>query len=165
MICRGESYVVLEEASEFPGECGGKLRTTVRDDGVVEAESFEHMIKKNLCYSCGINGLGARSEDYPLRKPMVYYDHNRVMALGGGKVGDEIDRQLFEGQGDRQRDRIEGGNRGVCVDFVLLTDSASINKVFHERREAWPPVIAFEESFGTEDSHMTRGGGGVNGME
>ena len=73
------------------------MRASIGDDGIVEAKLFEHMIEKNLCYSHGINGFRARSKDYPLHKPVVYYDHNRVMPVREGKISDKIDRQLLEG--------------------------------------------------------------------
>ena len=28
---------------------------------------------------------------------MVYYDHNRVVAIGGRKIGDEVNRELLKG--------------------------------------------------------------------
>ena len=73
------------------------MRASIRDDGIMEAKSFEHVIEKNLCYSHSINGFRARSKDYSLRKPVVYYDHNRVVPVGEGKISDKIDRQLLEG--------------------------------------------------------------------
>ena len=68
------------------------MRASIRDDDIVEAKSFEHVIKKNLCYSRDINDFRARGKDYPLRKPMVYYDHDRVVPIGEGKISDKIDR-------------------------------------------------------------------------
>ena len=73
------------------------MRASIEDDGIVEAKSFEHVIEKNLCYSRGINGFRARSKDYSLCKPVVYYDHDRVVPVGEGKISDKIDRQLLEG--------------------------------------------------------------------
>ena len=35
VIGHGQSHVILEEASEFLSEDGGKLRTTIRDDCVM----------------------------------------------------------------------------------------------------------------------------------
>ena len=35
---------------------------------------------------------------------MVYYDHNRVVADEGRKIGDEVDRELFEEEGGRGGD-------------------------------------------------------------
>ena len=68
------------------------MRALIRDDGIVEAKLFEHMIEKNLHYSRGVNGFRARSKDYSLHKPVIYYDHDRVVPIGEGKISDKIDR-------------------------------------------------------------------------
>ena len=65
----------------------------------METKSLEDKVEKQLGDSCCINSLGAMSEDYPLCKAMVNHDHNRIKASGEGKIGDEIDRELFEGIG------------------------------------------------------------------
>ena len=41
------------------------------------------------------------------------------------------------------------------VDFVLLTDHTSINKVFDEGGKSQPPVVSFKDGLGAEDPHMT----------
>ena len=46
VIGSGESYVVVEETCKFPCECRSELRTTVRDEGVVKTEAFEHKVEK-----------------------------------------------------------------------------------------------------------------------
>ena len=38
----------------------------------------ENMEEKELGYSCHINDFVARAENYPLHKPMVYYDHDQI---------------------------------------------------------------------------------------
>ena len=65
------------------------------------------------------------------------------MSVGKGKVGDKVDRELFER-------KVRGGLNGqerrdhrVCANFVLLANGASSNKVVNEHREAWPPEVAF----------------------
>ena len=50
------------------------------------------------------------------------------MSIGGGKIGDEVDIELFEEQGGGRRDRGQWGTSGVMIDFVLLTYSASCNE-------------------------------------
>ena len=51
------------------------------------------------------------------------------------------------------------------VDFVLLTEGASINEVFYKGRETRPPKVTFKDSLGMEDTHVTHGGGRVDGVE
>ena len=62
--------------------------------------------------SCSINGFRARSEDYPLCKAMVDHDHNRIKPRIEREVSDEINRELFEGEGNRGRDRTESCLKG-----------------------------------------------------
>ena len=42
----GESYVVVEEACKFSCECRSELWTTIRDEGVVKTETFEHKVEE-----------------------------------------------------------------------------------------------------------------------
>ena len=96
---------------------------------------------------------------------MVYYDHNRVVAIRGRKIGDEVDRELLKGEGDRGGDGHKWRDDRISVDLVLLTDGAAINEVFHEGEETWPPKITFKDSLGVEDIHVTHGERRVDGVE
>ena len=78
--------------------------TTIRDNTVMLSEAFEHMVKKELSNSICVNRFRARNQDYPLCKAMVYHDHEGVITVRKGKVGDEVDRELFEG---KQRGRFD----------------------------------------------------------
>ena len=51
------------------------------------------------------------------------------------------------------------------VDLVLLAEGAAIDKVFHKGGETRPPEILFKDSLGVEDTHVTHGGGRVDGVE
>ena len=51
------------------------------------------------------------------------------------------------------------------VDFILLTKGTSVDKVFYEGRKTGPPKVIFKNSLGVEDTHMTCGGGKVDGVE
>ena len=64
----------------------------IRDESVMKTKVFKDIVEENLSNSGGINGLRARSQNYPLCKPMVYYNHNRIMAIGGREVCDKFDR-------------------------------------------------------------------------
>ena len=46
MIGGGEANVVMEESSEFSGKGGGELRSSIRDQGVMETETFEYVVEK-----------------------------------------------------------------------------------------------------------------------
>ena len=96
---------------------------------------------------------------------MVYYDHNRVMAIGGRKIGDEVNRELLKGKGSRGGDGHEWRDGQMGVDLVLLTEGTSIDKVFYEGRETGPPEVTFKDSLDVEDIHVTCGGGRVDGVE
>ena len=96
---------------------------------------------------------------------MVYYNHNRVMAIRGRKIGDEIDRELFEGEGGRGEDGHKWRVGQMDVDFVLLTEGASINEVFYEGRETGPPKVTFKDRHGVKNTHVTSSGGRVDGVE
>ena len=54
------------------------------------------------------------------------------MSVGGGKISDEVNRELFEWQGGGRRDRGQWGTSGVMIDFVLLTYSATCNEGIDE---------------------------------
>ena len=45
---------------------------------------MEDMEEKEFGYTCCIDIFVARAENYPLYKPMVYYDHDRIKRFTGG---------------------------------------------------------------------------------
>ena len=92
---------------------------------------------------------------------MVYYGHNRVVAIRGRKISDEVNRELLKGEGGRGGDGHKQRDGRMSVYLVLLTDGTAINEVFHEGEEIWPPKI----SLGVEDIHVTHGEGRVDGVE
>ena len=46
---------------KFSGEGKGELRTSIRDEGIVEAKAFKDIVEENLGNSCGVNSFGTRS--------------------------------------------------------------------------------------------------------
>ena len=96
---------------------------------------------------------------------MVYYDHDRVMAIGRGKVRDKVNGQLLEGEGVQGGDGNERRDSWMGVDFVLLTDGTSVDEVFDKRGKAWSPEVMFKNSLCAEDTHVAGGRGGVKRME
>ena len=105
MIGGGEGDVVVKKASEFLCEGGSKLGSSIRDNSIVEAETGEDVLEKDLGDVCRGGSFVARAENYPLQKTMVYHDQNRIIPVGEGKVGDEIHGDLLEGSGAFGRDR------------------------------------------------------------
>ena len=76
MIGRGEGDIILEEASEFSCEGRGKLWSSIGDYFGVETESRKNIGEEKLGHSFGINVFCAGAINYPLRKAMVYHDHD-----------------------------------------------------------------------------------------
>ena len=76
-----ECDIVLEEAGEFLSEGQGKLRPSVGDYFGVEAESRKNIGEEKLGHSFGINVFCAGAVNYPLCKPMVYHDHDRIISM------------------------------------------------------------------------------------
>ena len=77
----------------------------IRDKGIMESHAFEHVVKEELGDSVHVHSFGARSQYYPLCKAMVDHDHQGIMSVEKGKIGDKIDRKLFE---RKQRGRLNG---------------------------------------------------------
>ena len=79
------------------GRC--ELRTTIRDDFVEKSEAEEDFVEEKGGDPFGSDRFLGRAKNYPLSKPMVYHDHERVKAGGYGEVRDKITRDLLEGVG------------------------------------------------------------------
>ena len=63
---------------------------------------------------CSDHFLGG-AENYPLYKPMVNHNQERVKARGGWQVGDQITRDLLERLRGEGADRSEEWDGGVDV--------------------------------------------------
>ena len=109
MVGGAEGSGDSKEFVKFAGGDGRELGASIRDDSVWEAESFVHIVKKEGGSTKGINSLVTRDKNYPLRKAMVYHDHDRVKACGGREIGDKVDGDLFEGAEGGRWDRHQGG--------------------------------------------------------
>ena len=55
---------------------------------------------------------------------------------------------------DGGRDWTERRNSEMSVNCVLLTNSATSNKMLDKGGQAWPPEIVFKDRLGVEDSHV-----------
>lgn len=85
---------------------------------------------------------------------MVDHDQNGIVAVGGGKVSNQIHGDLLEGAGAFEGDRGKGRYGRVSVGFVGLASSAASNEVVDKGGYAGPPVILLEKRGGMEVSTM-----------
>ena len=69
---------------------GGKLRSSVRDDFVKKSEMKEDFVEEKGGNPFGGDGFLGRAKNYPLSKPMVYHDQERIKVQGDRKISDEI---------------------------------------------------------------------------
>ena len=79
------------------GEGRGDLRATVRDDFVKKSKTEENFMEEKGSNSFGNDGFLGRAKNYPLGKPMIYHDQERIEAQEQGKICDEIAGDLLEG--------------------------------------------------------------------
>ena len=71
-------------------EGGGELRSSVRDDFVKKSEMKEDFVEEKGGNPFGGDGFLRRAKNYPLSKPMVYHDQERIKVQGDRKISDEI---------------------------------------------------------------------------
>ena len=57
VICSGELDIILEELCQFSSKGRHELWASVRYQGIVESELFEHMVKEKFGYPCCIYGF------------------------------------------------------------------------------------------------------------
>ena len=108
MVGSREGKVIVKEFSKFFGKGRGKLWTTIRNDLVVEPKVEVDFIEKEsgdpFCSDCFLGGV----ENYPLCKPMVDHNQERVKARGDWKVSDKIARDLLK---ESKGEGPDGGER------------------------------------------------------
>ena len=105
MIGGGEGEVVVYEFSKLSSEGRCELGASIRDDFVKQPEAEEDFVEKEGCDPFGGDGFLSRAKNYPLCKPMVYHDQERIKAHGDRKVCDKIARDLLE---RARSDRLDG---------------------------------------------------------
>ena len=159
MVCSGEGNVVLEEVSEFSGKGRGELQSSVRDHLGVEAESRENIGEKELGHPFGVNVFCAGAVNYPLRKAMVYHDHDHIISVGIGESSDEIHRYGGKWKGAFDGQRGKSGYHGVCVHLGCLAVSTSRDEPAEEGRHSGPPVVPLHSVEGAKESFVPSGGG------
>ena len=106
VVGSGKFYIVFEESSQFSGESSGKLRATIRYQGVMYPKSFEDVGEEKSSHACCIDGFGARNDNHPLCKAMVDHNQNGVHSTYFREVGDEIYGELSKGEGCQGRDGV-----------------------------------------------------------
>ena len=80
-------------------------------------------------------------------------------------IGDEINRELSEGERNRGQDQTERRNSRMGVNLVLLANSTTCNEMLDKSGKAQPPEVVFNDRLGAEDSHVPREGGRVDQVE
>ena len=72
------------------------MGAAIRDDFVEKSETKKDFVKKEGGDSFGGNGFLGRAKNYPLSKPMVYHNHERIEAGGHGEIRDKVAGDLLE---------------------------------------------------------------------
>ena len=121
------------------------MRAAIRDDFVEKSEAEEDFVEEKGSDPFSGDGFLGRAKNYPLSKPMVYHDHERIKAGGHGEIRDQIARDLLEGSGGDGFDRRQGGYSGVCVGLVLLAEGAAFNIPADKRGETGPPELGGDQ--------------------
>ena len=135
---------------KFLCEGRGELGASVRDYLVVEAESREDMLKKDLSNVHSRGSFVARAENYPLRKTMVYHNQNRIMATGDGEVCDEVHGNLLERAGALGGGRHKRWVGGMSVHLIGLAHGTASDEFADKCGHFWPPIVLLEKRNGME---------------
>ena len=99
MVGGGEGEVVVQELFKFPSKGRCELGSAIGDDFIEKSKVKEYFVEKEGGDSFGGNGFLSRAKNYPLSKPMVYHDHERIEARGDREVRDKVTGDLLEGAG------------------------------------------------------------------
>ena len=99
VIGGGEGDIVFQKMGKFSSEDRGELGASIGDYPVVEAKLGKDMVEEDLGYVSTGGSFVTGAENYPLQKAMVNNDHNEVVAIRGGEVGDEVHPDLLKGVG------------------------------------------------------------------
>ena len=96
MISGGKGKIIVQELSEFSRKGRCELGAAIRDDFVEKSEAKEDFVEKEGGDSFGGDGFLGGAKNYPLSKPMVYHDHERVESRGDREVRDKIAGDLLK---------------------------------------------------------------------
>ena len=157
MIGSREGEVVVEEFSEFLSEGGCELGSAIGDDFIEKSKTKEDLVEKEGCDPFGGDGFLGRAKNYPLSKPMVYHDHERIEARGDREIRDKVAGDLLERARGNGLDGREGGYGGVCVNLILLAKGAALNITADERGKARPPKLSGDQLSGFQEARVSGG--------
>ena len=115
------------------------MGAAIRDNFVKKSEAEEDFVEKEGGDSLGGNRFLGRAKNYPLSKPMVYHDHERIEAGGHGEIRDKVAGDLLKRAGGDGFNGRKGGYGGVRVNLVLLTKGAAFDISTDEGGESGPP--------------------------
>ena len=96
VISSGKGKIVFQEFSKLLSEGGGKLRASVRDDFVIEAEVEVYFVEEKSSNPSSSNRFFCGTKNHPLSKPMVDRNQKGIKAQGRGKVGDKVTGDLLD---------------------------------------------------------------------
>ena len=75
------------------------MRAAIRDDFVEKSEAEEDFVEEKGSDPFSGDGFLSGAKNYPLSKPMVYHDHERIEAGRHGDICDKIAGDLLERPG------------------------------------------------------------------
>ena len=157
MIGGGEREVIVQELSELFGEGRCKLRTAIRDDFIKKSKAKEDFVKKEGGDPFSSDRFLSRAKNYPLSKPMVYHDHERIEACGHGEICDKIAGDLLKRVRGDGFDGGEGGYGGVRVNLVLLAKGTAFDVAADEGGESGPPEFGGNQLSSFQEAGMSGG--------
>ena len=142
----------MEEFSEFSSEGGCKLGSAVRDNFIEKSKEKEDFVEKEGGDPFSSDGFLHGAKNYPLSKPMVYHDQERIEAGGHREVGDKVAGDLLERARGGGFDGREGGYGGMCVNLVLLAKGIAFDIATDERSKAGPPEFGGDKLLGFQEA-------------
>ena len=113
------------------------------------------MSEVELGYSWSVDFYSAGDKQRCFGAVMVGDGEYGVKAPRLRKLGDKVEGNCLEGKGVLWFDWIEGGSCLVCVRFVCLALSATLHIVNDKLLHVRPPVVAFEEGKGVQNSGVS----------
>ena len=103
----------------------------------------------------GGNSFLGRAKNYPLSKPMVYHDHERVKAGGHGEIHDKIAGDLLKRAGGNGFDGRQGRYGGVRVNLVLLAKGTAFDIATDKGGKAGPPKFSGDQLASLQEAGVT----------
>ena len=115
----------------------------------------EYVSKVELGYPWSVDFFSAGDKQRCFGAVMVGDGEYGVKTPRLRKLGDEVKGDCFEGKGVLWFDWVEGGSCLVCVRLVCLALGAALHIVDNKLLHVRPPVVAFEEGKGVQNSGVS----------